>query len=241
MEESGLEGIIVLDASGILIHAILRNNGKIVAPLLAALIGIATEMGLGSAIAMSFERCRVYLLSGIRNPELVVAVFSKKAAGIEDIILGLYFINKIDKAVNLMSGFITKDIYETIKEILSKYDDVKENSYDVLTNHMMKALEEFGFPLNVDQLNLFFRFNYNVFEELLLDPVKAIDDLKKVFGNFGVRQIMLKTFKEIEKSLKMKIPLNLIEKCINTYDKLECKGIMRDIIEFIIDKLMQMR
>jgi len=232
------KGIVVFDSSGITIYEVIPYNRPMATALISALMGIATEMGLGTAIGINFEASYVYLFSGIKNPELTVAVFSDKPY-IENIIVGLYAIHTIDNSINLTPGYITVDMKIKIKAIVDTvYNKVLDISEDFLTKSFIDALKDFEVVLEQVLLDLFLKLKSNIIEILLSNPVKARDLLEDIFGEYGSKQILLKMFNYIQSKMRVKLANNIVFKLVNSTDELEGKKIIRDIIKYIIDEVL---
>jgi len=234
------KGVVVFDASGIPIYTKLTSKKVPAISLIAALLGIAAEMGLGDVEIIHFQQSYVFLLSGIKNPTLVVAIFSDRPVTIKNLIIGCYLVKKIDDAIQMQPGFITEDVREKIKTLVDKYyTNLDKIVSDFFTPPFINSLKDFGPALETVYLSsLLTHLDRNIFEYLIVNPVDAIKKLRKILGDGGTEQVLLSTFRKLEKNLNIKISRELIKKLLSSTKYKESIEIVRALIEEIIDNII---
>lgn len=223
--------IIVFDISGITIYKRMSSHTKTVSSLLSAIIGISWEMDLGSATTISFEYGNLFLFNGIRNPTLFVAIFSE-TYDLEIMMLGEYIIQKLDRELDIDPGFIKNEVVNKVEEIVNNALKVIQNFSKLsLSDLLTMSFKGIGILLSTSAI----RSGLNI-GEFFRSPYRFKKNLIKFFGEGGSHQILLKMFRNIEQNFSISLPEDLIKSLINCDSQLDCKVIMRRIVEKIIDE-----
>ena len=241
MGEDIIEGIIVFDSSGISIYEKLRGHTIAATSLIAALLGLATEMHLGEARTMDFRNAHVYIISGIKNPSLKIAMFSEKPDA-RHAIEAAYLINKIDKVARIKSGFIDSRTKDKIVSVVDKYYSLLKSLEvsDFINEAFLDSLKEFGMgSFSVIMINVLKLINFSVTEFLINQPIETRNKMCSIFGEFGTKQLLRKMIQKIEEKYNIKIPEKMVNKLLKCNDEILCKEIIRDLIEIIIDSIIE--
>ncbi len=223
--------ILVFDSSGITIYKRMTRHKKIVSSLLSAIIGISWEMDLGSATTISFEYGHLFLFNGIRNPTLFIAIFSE-TYDLEIMMLGEYLIQKLDREISIEPGFIRSEVVKKVEVIVNKAMNVINNFSELsLSDLLTMSFKGIGILISTSAIKSGLNLG-----EFFRSPYKFKSALINLFGEGGSYQILLKMFRNVEKNFGIRIPEDLIKSLINCDSRLNCKIIMRKIIEIIIDE-----
>lgn len=223
--------ILVFDSSGITIYKKMSKHKKIVSSLLSAVIGISWEMDLGSATTISFEYGHLFLFNGIRNPSLFVAIFSE-IYNLEIMMLGEYLIQKLDKEISLEPGLVRDDVVKKVDNIVSKAINIIDKfSKFSISDLLTMSFKGIGILISTHAIK-----GRLTLGEFFRSPFKFKNALIDLFGEGGSYQILLRMFRNIEENFGITLPEELVKSLINCDSRLNCKVIMRKIIEMIIDE-----
>jgi len=223
--------ILVFDSSGITIYKRMSGQKKIVSSLLSAIIGISWEMDLGSATTISFEYGHLFLFNGIRNPTLFIAIFSE-TYDLEIMMLGEYLIQKLDREISLDPGFIRNNVVKKVEDIVDKAMNVIDKfSKFSLSDLLTMSFKGIGILISTSAIKSGLNLG-----EFFRSPYKFKNALINLFGEGGSYQILLRMFRNVEENFGITLPEDLIKSLISCDSRLNCKVIMRKIIEIIIDE-----
>ena len=121
--------ITVLHEAGIPIYKrFKKGKERPIEPLIAAILGLANEVGLGDIAHASFEKAGLVVLRGVYEKELLLSLLVDKVS-YQSYIKGVYLITKIEKSVGKLPDYVTDEVITKTKNIIdycfdriSRYD-----------------------------------------------------------------------------------------------------------------------
>ncbi|MHA1617522.1 MAG: hypothetical protein ACTSX9_09475 [Candidatus Njordarchaeales archaeon] len=235
--------VVILHESGIAIYRkFIEWEERPIEPLLAAIIGLAREIGVGSISHVSFEDVYLIVLRGIKNKSLLLSFFVDKVDH-EAYIKGLYLLAKIEKRIDIGEGIITDDIMDAVKDVaedmLGKLDKIPDFLGEVFNRIAQKYAPPFMTSL---ELVLFKQFGEDPLLVLFKTPKKFLNTLVKFLGEEAAYQFLVSILREITTMYGIQIDSEKEAKILLheiRFKEIEkARELFRTLIERIIDKML---
>jgi len=229
--------VIVLDSSGVPIYQHVRRFEKHAASLLAALIGIATEMELGSAVRIDFEEAVTYLVSGLRNRTLIVAVFSRTYDP-KHLLSAIYLAEKIDERIKLIPGLITEKDTNIIAGIVTESLRKVCRVEDFITEFLTGIINELISPITlVGVMNIITATGKPLVEIFVNNPSLLKKQLAKWLGSIASQIIFERFFDKLKEKYGITNIDELKKEFIQSASEEKDRVIIRKLIRKVIDEM----
>ena len=244
-----LIAVVVLHESGLPIYKkFLKGKERPMEPLVAAILGLSKEVGLGDIAHAKFERASIIVLRGIDERKLLLSLLVRQVNH-RCYIWGMYLLSKIEKSLGKLPDFVTDDMINATKEIVDKYFDKLPKLPDFLGEAFMYATERFGPMFYGSLLILLYRkFSEDPLIAFVRDPKRFISVLDKILGEDSATQLMMymleyicKTYPNVCNMLGIQNYRVMVKKILGAARKRSKSEVVRrfrDGIERIIDVFM---
>ncbi len=242
--------VILLHENGLPIYKkFARGRERPVEPLIAAILGLSQETGLGDIAHARFEKASIIVLRGAREKKLILSLFVRVANHL-NYLRGIYLMNKLEKAIDEVGDIITDDLITSAERVIETYFDKLKKIPDVIGDVFMRAAEKFG-PMFYGSIMiiLFRRFNEDPLITLMRNPKLFIKELDKILGPESTNQFLMYMFhefcglhKEICERMGVKDIRRLVKRIIKKIRKERKEEVIRafrNIIENIIDEFLE--
>ncbi|MHA1589104.1 MAG: hypothetical protein ACTSVA_00680 [Candidatus Njordarchaeales archaeon] len=239
-----LYAILVLHESGLPIYRKFVDwEERPIEPLVAAILGLAGEIGVGSISHVAFEDVYLMVLRGIKNKSLLLAMFVERADHLA-YIKGLYLLAKIENKVTITEEIITDDVISAVKDVIESFLDRLELIPDFLQETIGRVIEKFTPPhITSLELVLFRRFGEDPLLVLLKSPRKFLDVLVELLGEDAAVQFILSILREISKNYNVSLDTNgiarkaIMETRFEDPENVRLK--LRSLVERIVDQILE--
>ena len=171
----------------------MRGKERPMEPLIAAILGLAREVGLGDIANAKFEKASLIVLRGDEQENLLLSLLVGRVTH-QEYLAGIYLLEKIEEKLGLepIPDVVTDELVETTKEIIDKYFDKVTHIPDFLGSCFMETCEKFGPMFYSSILAYFFRkHGEDPLITLLRDPKLFIKEMEHLLGKGVVDQFML--------------------------------------------------
>ena len=244
-----LFAVVVLHEYGLPIYKkFKRGEERPMEPLIAAILGLAKEVGLGDVAHATFERASLIVLRGISERKLLLSLLVRRVDH-NSYLWGIYLLSKLEKAIGDLPDVVTDDIVDTAKSIIDKYFDKLPKIPDFLGESFLAAAEKYG-PLFYSSLMvlLYRKFGTDPLVTLVRDPPKFIREIDKILGRESVDQLGMYTFIYLCETYKdvctilgvqdVRAMAKELLKALRKTPRREALKKFRDLIEKIIDTFL---
>ncbi len=225
-----------------------KGKERPIEPLIAAILGLANEIGLGDIAHASFERAGLIVLRGMYERKLLLSLLVDKVSH-QSYVKGAYLLTKIEKNIDSLPDYVTDEIIAKTKDIVDSYFGLLDQIPNIFDQAFISAAEKFGPMFYGSLLIMLYR---ELGEDPLLtfikDPRKFVKTLDDLIGVEATNQFFISFAKhicELYPEICIKIELRDIKTFIHKilsktrkHGRRESIIIFRELLEEGIDAII---
>lgn len=186
----GIIGITVLHEAGIPIYKkFRRGKERPIEPLIAAILGLANEVGLGDIAHASFEKAGLVVLRGVFEEKLLLSLLVDKVS-YQSYVKGVYLTTKIERSIGKLPDYVTDEIVDKTKNIIDRYFYKLDKLPSIFNDAFISATEKFGPMFHGSLILLLYReFGEDPLLTMIRDPKRFINALDELLGIESTNQL----------------------------------------------------